>query len=189
MSMKLFDKIRERRQFVKSVKAMVKEFKAREGTYIAMTIEDLKELPDEYLYEAATERASNIVSSRKDPLEGFLLLSGAQKVIYIADLYDSEVQNGGLCQAFVNSSGMFANKYANALSVIGAEDHKALFEEFVAKNHIDLSDMSLFAADTIKEYQDQTERFEYDAFDDAYYELPPIGEYIARYARQHIGEI
>ena len=55
-----------------------------------------------------------------------------------------ELQNGGLCQFFVNSSRSLAPYVDECLKMVGAEEHRKLFAEFVANNQIDLNNLDSF---------------------------------------------
>ena len=99
-----------------------------------------------------------------------------------------EIQNGGLCQFFVNSSRSLA-PYVNAcLKTVRAEAHNQLFAEFVANNQLDLHNLDSFKITDIEEYASQTERYDFDAFDNAYYELTPLQDYIVAYIKANITE-
>jgi hypothetical protein len=97
-----------------------------------------------------------------------------------------EVQNGGLCQFFVNSSGELAPYIEDAMAEIGAEEHRALFAKFVTENEIDLNNMDSFRVTSVRQYRDQLERYDYGIFDDAYYDLPSIYDYLTKWLRENI---
>lgn len=59
------------------------------------------------------------------------LFKGAKRVFYIVDYFDMEVQNGGLCQFFVNSSRKVASEILHSLEIIGAIHYKQILEDFV----------------------------------------------------------
>ena len=62
-------------------------------------------------------------------------------------------------------------------------DHRAIYEQFVKDNGIDLSDMSSFSFRTAEDFVAQYKRYPYDDFDNAYYALPPLDEIVAGYLR------
>jgi hypothetical protein len=64
----------------------------------------------------------------------------------------------------------------------------ALFEQFLTSNSIDVSDLDSFRVSSTKGYIKQTKRFDYDAFDDRYYELPALQDYVVKYIRDNIRE-
>ena len=154
--------------------------------YIAMSVQDLSKLSNEDLYEAVIARTDNIVEKYTDQIEGFKHLSDFQMVVYAASIYELEMANGGLCQCLVNSSGELAPVFSDAFSEIGAEEHRELFERFLTENNIDVYDLTSFVCKNEKEYEAQRVRFDYDSYDVAYYKLPPLTEYIVRYAREHL---
>ena len=94
--------------------------------------EELLTLSDEDLYEAVYFQNLDIAEENEEhELEQF---TGPRRVVYILNLFNGEIQNGGLCQFFVNSSSEVAPYVAEALESVGAQAHKKLFEEFVAEN-------------------------------------------------------
>lgn len=146
--------------------------------------EDLLTLPDDELFEIVFFQNADLVGEAED--EELDQLSGPRKTVYILSTFDGEIQNGGLCQFFVNSSGTFAPYVAEALATVGAEEHRALFEEFVTKNSIDVADLDSFKVFSKRGFIKQTKRFDFDAFDDRYYELPPLQDHIVAYIKENI---
>ncbi len=114
-------------------------------------------------------------------LSGFDSLSQPQKVVYTAAALEAEVMNGGLCQFFANSSGISAGYVSEALELLGAAEHKELYDRFVADNGIDVTDLSQFQTDSIEEFSALYDLYPWDDFDTPYCELPPISSYVAAY--------
>ncbi len=166
----------------------VKEIEKRNNDYISMTSAELEALTDEDLFDAAWARTCAKVYNYENLLDGINSLTGAEKTFYIAEYYEMEVNNGGLCQFFVNSSREVAPYLDECLSETGAEEHKALFNSFITENKINIYDLSSFIIDDTAEYEYQTERYPFDDFDNAFYELTPIQEYLIPYIRNHISE-
>lgn len=100
-----------------------------------------------------------------------------------------EVNNGGLCQFFVNSSRECAPYVSEALATVGATETKVLFERFVADNGIDVQELSSFKISRIEEFEEQTERFDFDAFDDRFYEDFTLHQKIVGYLRSNLEQI
>lgn len=109
-----------------------------------------------------------------------------QKYVYSLIEFEAEVNNGGLCQFFVNSSSECAPYISDALGEIGAADMKALFDNFIGENNIDVTDLSSFKIESVEDYEDQTERFDFDSFDDKFYEDENFHELLVDYARKNI---
>ena len=99
-----------------------------------------------------------------------------------------ELQNGGLCQFFVNSSRSLAPYVDECLQAIGAEKHRKLFAEFVSNNQIDLGNLDSFRISDIEDYAAQTERYDFDAFDNSFFELSPLQDFIVAYIKANISE-
>lgn len=116
-------------------------------------------------------------------------LAGAQLVFYVLDYFDLEVQNGGLCQFYVNSSKKAAPYVSKALAEVGAGEYQELFDRFNETYGIDTEDLSSFAIQKLEEFDRQQARYPFEEFDQAYKELNercPLNELLIRYAREHL---
>ena len=100
-----------------------------------------------------------------------------------------EVNNGGLCQFFVNSSRQCAPYVSEALDAVGAGGIKELFDRFVTGNGIDVRELSSFKISKIEDFEKQTERFDFDAFDDRFYEDSSLHHQNIDYARRNVEQI
>lgn len=167
---------------------MKKEDDKRRRRYLRMSQEELKALPDDALFDALTARTEAKVVKAGGFIDGVDSLTDAEKVFYVASYYEMEVNNGGLCQFFVNSSRMLAPMLLDCLRKIGADEHAKLFGTFVADNGIDVNELSSFAVDSYEEYEKRCESYPFDDFDDKFYELDAITDLLTSYAREHISE-
>lgn len=118
---------------------------------------------------------------------GSTKLSEAERVIWLVDLLEGEVSNGGFHQYFSNSSGDCARKTLAAVRALDAPKLLALYERALA-----VFPSSLPAEDR-KTRNEQMGRLtnEFAAWrehDDAFYALArePI---LARYVRAHVAEL
>lgn len=121
-------------------------------------------------------------------------LQDSESMVFVLWMWNIEIQNGGLCQFFVNE-GAYAPLVPSALEAVGAKEYAALLHDFVMKHNISLDDLSQFDLDIdpvtqdMSAYTDATELYPFDDFDDAYYELystKPLESYIAAYIRKNI---
>ena len=145
----------------------------------------LRDVPGDELFETMMEYAESAVSARLPGggYAGLSALTAAERAAFIAGELHWEVENGGLCQFFVNWGDAMAPLTAEALAKVGAAEHRAIYEQFVKDNGIDLSDMSSFSFRTAEDFIAQYKRYPYDDFDNAYYALPPLDEIVAGYLR------
>ena len=150
--------------------------------------EDLLSLSNEDLFEAVYGQNLAICEEAGDTDQEVLLFTGARRTVYVVNAFDMEIQNGGLCQFFVNSSRSAAPYVSQALAAIGAEAHRKLFDEFIETNGIDVNDLDSFSVDSIEDYQKQAKRFDFETFDDRYYELDCLTDPVANYIRENIAE-
>lgn len=150
--------------------------------------EDLLTLSDDDLFETIYFQNIDIAETAEDEDKELGLFTGARKTVYVLGLFDSEIQNGGLCQFFVNSSRIVAPYVIESLSYVGADEHLNLFENFITTNNIDICDLESFKVFSKQGYIKQTKRFDFDSFDDKYYELPALQEKVVTYIKNNINE-
>ena len=112
-----------------------------------------------------------------------------QLVVISLTAYDSEINNGGLCQFFSNSSRVFAPMISNSLEQIKATKHKELFDKFVKDNKINLKKLDSFETDNVDEFIDQYDEYPFDEFDSEYYQLESMTNLLIKYAKDHYNEI
>ena len=104
----------------------------------------------------------------------------------------TEVNNGGLCQFFVNSSSKYAPYVSYSLSEIGATLLADHFNKFISDNRIDLNDLSSFKIKQVEDFETQNQRFDFDEFDDKLYKLQneeDVSELLANYVRANLKEL
>ena len=147
---------------------------------------ELKKLSDDALFETVYLQTLDVVDSFPDEETAFSKISIEQKTVYILSIYDMEIQNGGLCQFFVNSSRSLAPYIEENLDILGATEHKILFAEFIQNNNIDINNLDSFIISNVNEYEAQTKRYDFNAFDNKYIELPNLQGYITDYIKANI---
>lgn len=150
----------------------------------ALSNEELLAFSDEELYNALETICYYVVYDINDSD-----VTNEQRVCGTLLNLNSEVNNGGLCQFFVNSSRETAPFVSESLSVIGADKTKELFDNFVSENNIDLKDLNSFIINDLSEFAEQNNRYPFDDFDNKYYEIGEVNDLIIRYARENIDAI
>lgn len=153
----------------------------------SMSIEDILTLDDDTLYDAIDCVCEDAIDSVADITAPEL--SDAQRFVYSLIRFEAEVNNGGLCQFFVNSSSECAPYISAAMQAINATELKNLFDNFIAENKIDVNDLSSFKIDSLEQYEEQAERFDFDSFDGKFYESYDFHQQIIDYARKNIEQI
>lgn len=156
--------------------------------YIDMSTEELAELSDDELYEAVSARIDDKISAYDDLNEGINSLTYTQKVFYSVSYLEMEVNNGGLCQFFVNSSRYVAPYVSEYMGVIGALDHKQLYDKFVTKYNIDLDAIaSVKDSDRpIDYYNSLYQKYPFSEYDEAFVKLTPLQTYLVKYVRDNL---
>lgn len=156
--------------------------------YLDMTYDELSALSDEELYEAVTDRIENKFRGYETLEEDFNSLSEPEKIVYSLNEMIMEIENGGLCQFFSNSSNMVAPFVSDYMEIVGAEKHKKLYDSFVSENNINLSDLSYFEDADIDDFAKINNSYPFDEFDEKFYETEPLEAYVTKYIRSHIGD-
>lgn len=164
---------------IRNIKNMKKAKKLR-----SMGKECLLALDDEEFYDAIECICEDAVYDINEAS-----LTSEQRIVYSLNKFESEVNNGGLCQFLVNSSGKCAPYISQALAAVGAFELKTLFDNFINSNNIDVNDLSSFKISSIDEFEAQTTRFDFDSFDDKFYEDEKIHQQIIDYSRKHIEQL
>ena len=165
------------------------EYNKKVDSYRKMTLQELERLSDDELFEAIAARMQGIADAKEslaDVLYGF---NDSQLAFFSGMWYEGEVNNGGLCQFFVNSSSVIAPIISDVLRIIGAEDHEKLYSEFIRSNGIDVKDLSSFKIQAAEEFATQEKRYPFDAFDFAFYQMKPVQHYLTVFARAHLSEL
>lgn len=154
--------------------------------YIKMSGSELLQLTDDELFFAVLTRTEIIVSFKEDLSYGFNSLNKEQKIFYAVNYLESEVNNGGLCQFFVNSSRIVAPLVSEYMGIIGATEHKKLYDNFIEKHQINTYDLSSFDIETWEGFQAQYARYSFYEYDDAFYKLEPLQNYLVSYVKKHV---
>ena len=172
--------------FFKEVKSAYKHI----SKYMNMSYDDLCSLDDEELKEAISIRMTG-AERRLDVEECLTTFFGAKKIYYVINYFDMEVQNGGLCQYFVNSSRLTAPYILDSLKEIGATSFYKLLDDFINVNNINLNNLDSFIIQDIDEFESQTKRYPFDSFDEAYYNLyenESLEDMLFKYVKKHLND-
>ena len=117
------------------------------------------------------------------PADDFSSMSPERQAAYTAACLELEVMNGGLCQFFANCPDCVPY-VPEALSAIGAEDHRKLYEDFLSATGIDPLD-PVFQTEDMDEFSRLYELWPWEDFDDAYLSLTPIPELLQAYVKSN----
>lgn len=177
---------KELREFSKLMKQIPQEMKERQTRNLAMSHAELASLPDDELFTAAFDRIEALVDYDRSDYDNLSALNDQQKVVYVLNLLEMEVNNGGLCQFFVNSSRTVAPYVSEYLGIVGASEHKALFDGFISKYNIDLKDLSSFVIHRARDFEKMAKRYPFDEYDGKFYELPSLEKPLTAYIRQNL---
>lgn len=117
------------------------------------------------------------------PADDFSSMSPERQAAYTAACLELEVMNGGLCQFFANCPDCVPY-VPEALEAIGAAEHKALYEQFLADTGIDPLD-PVFQTEDMDAFSRLYELWPWEDFDDTYLSLTPIPELLEDYIQSN----
>ena len=117
------------------------------------------------------------------PADDFSSMSPERKAAYTAACLELEVMNGGLCQFFANCPDCVPY-VPEALSAIGAEDHRKLYENFLSATGIDPLD-PVFQTEDMDAFSQLYELWPWEDFDAAYLSLAPVPELLEAYVQSN----
>jgi len=171
------------------INKMKKEREEKINYYINSTTEELLKLSDNEFYIAIITRLQYKVRTNNSDINP---LNEEEKIVFETDIYDSEINNGGLCQFFTNSSSLVAPYISNNLKILKAKEHKKLFDNFIKENKIEVNDLSSFEITMIdniqKQYQNNLDKYPFDEFDTKYFKLPPLQTTLTEYIKNNISK-
>ena len=137
----------------------VEEKRIMDELYSRMTTDELRQLPDGKLFYAVVMRTEDKVDAFDNIKDGINSLNEKERIVYAVNYLEMEVNNGGICQFFVNSSRVVAPLVSEYMGIIGADEHKKLYDDFVSQNNIDVNDLSSFDSETTEDFSAQYERY------------------------------
>lgn len=184
--MGLVEIIRALASLGKGIKTSIEEKKENDNRYLKMNHNELLKLPDNELCDAVWFRIDQKVSAYKNIIDGIASLSTEEQTVYSVFYMELEVNNGGICQFFVNSSRYVAPIVSKSLENIGANEYKKLYDSFIEKHNIDVNDLSSFDCNTTEEFSKQYERYPYEEFDIEFFEMDSTAPFLAPYIRSNI---
>lgn len=145
--------------------------------YTSMDAKDLVKLSDDELIVALLMRLG---------IEEFDTLNESQKVVYTAVALEVEILDGGTVQFLSNERLDAAPYVCEALEKIGAKEHLVQLKQALAKNNVNLNDLSDFDTEDSLAFSRLYDHYNFDKFDCAYETLPSMPALIRNYIQAHI---
>ncbi len=179
----MFEKWKLTVRTFRSIHSSIRQAKADRRRYLEMPAAELAGVPDDRLADAVFFRADHKVEQAADPARGIAALNAAQKVVYTIWLFDTETNNGGVCQFFQNSSRTVTPFVSDCLAGIGADEHKKLFDGLLERRP------ELKRTDAPGQWTETVPPAEIEAFDEALFALPPLSELLLLFIREHLQEL
>ncbi len=114
-------------------------------------------------------------------------LSRPEQAAYVAAVLDAEIMNGGLCQFFANEPNLVP-LVPEALTELGAQAHRTLYEEFLTVNGIDPKNLQEFEWTDLEDFTALYDLYPWDDFDEPYCALTPLMDLVESYIQTHAGD-
>ena len=167
---------------------IAQELERQERRWREMPSDELIALDDVQLLQAVYARTSVAVEAENFATDRTDALQDAKRIFYTAYLFDAAVSNGGLCYFLSNYGSTLVHNLEEGLWAVGAEAQRELWHSFLTQNDIDLQTSDVFFVSSDAEVRTLQARYQFDAFDSAYENLPSMHENLVAYTRQHVGE-
>lgn len=155
--------------------------------YRSMTRAEAELLPDEALWDCVSFRLCRLEAA--PGAGGGIPGPGGRSIQWIPLIGRS--RTAGCVSTLSTPAGETAPELEEALSQVGAESFRKLFHNFVTENDIDVTQLDSFVIHSAEEFVAQNERYPFDEFDEAYYELyerEPLDALCTAYIRRHLGD-
>lgn len=173
--------------YIKQVKSALAEARRM----AKMSSKQLLSLDDETLCNTLSIRLLWETRWKKSRADNAEFYHGAKRVFYVIKQYVAEMNNGGLCQYFINPSRLAAPYLLESMQEIGSFRYAELLNDFLTENGIDVTNLDSFIIKDLSEFQEQNRRYPFDAYDDAFYALygeEPLLHDLMVYVRRHMEE-
>lgn len=113
------------------------------------------------------------------------LLNEWERIFYVLYTYDMEIQNGGICQFFINSSRMYTSLISQYLQKVNAIEHQKLFDNLLSNIDIRIEDFTALKSSSAEVLKRVSEKYNFDEFDEQYMQLDPIESYLRNLIKEH----
>lgn len=174
--------LKEKLTFAEKVKEVVE----KGLDYLEMSGDELLELADGELYEAINERIDEKIADCEDMDEIRDELTEEEFAFYTVNRFKEEVEENGIDALFDGSSDDLVPLISECLDVIGADEHKELYDTFVAVNDFASEVIPGFDKGIIGSVLSGIESLTSDEFDEQFEELPDLEDALQDYARDNI---
>lgn len=174
--------IKEKLTFAEKVKDVVE----KSLDYLEMSADELLELSDEELYDAIMERIDEKIADCEDMDEIRDALTDEEFAFYTVDRFKQEVEDGGIDSLFDGSSDDLVPYISECLEIIGADEHKELFDSFVAVNDFASEYIPGFDSGIIGSIVSEIDSLTSDEFDEQFNELDDLEDELQDFARDNI---
>lgn len=74
-------------------------------------------------------------------------------------------------------------------TLMKTDAHRELFDHFISQNNIAVRDLYSFIIKDVKEFEEQTMRYAFDEYDDAFYKMEPIESYLLPFVRANLARL
>lgn len=182
MSLTACSSIKEKLTFADKAKDTVE----KAIDYLEMNGDELLKLSDPELYDAVMERIEDKIADCEDIDEIREALTDEEFAFYTVNRFKTEVKDGGIEAVFDGSNDDLAPLVSECLEIIGAEEHKELYDSFVAVNDFASEHIPGLDKGIVGSIISGIDSLTSEEFDEQFEELPGLEEELQDYARENI---
>ena len=164
----------EREKMRALISQSIQKFENRQ-IHTKLTAKIIEETPDDELEQVIIDYIGTKISDEDLEFSIVSEMSPGLQMIYSTWLLESEVNNGGFNQFFVNSSGKFAMMALKSLQLLGAKDFHSILQkaidifEIEKENNPELQ--QLYEQGTVEAFLETYELTKLDKYDYKFYKL------------------
>ena len=127
---------------------------------------------EKYRYEEYEALYSAVIEQCGEPgTPYFATYPKSLQSLFVAMIFDMEIQNGGVAQFFWNGGSLYAKLVPDALREIGMDDVAALYDQFVQENSITLEEIDTYRERFPMMGEDFYDYHPFDEFDEDYIKI------------------
>ena len=167
---------------------MAAEYLRRE-IHEKLAVKIIKLTPDNKLEQVIFDFIQTKISDDESEFSVISKMHPGFQMIYSTCLLESEVNNGGFNQFFINSSGKFAEMALQSLKLLGATDFYSIFQKAIEifeaeKRNLELQD--LYSQRTAQAFSESYQITKLDECDNEFYSLGDLlSELRLKYVRSN----
>jgi hypothetical protein len=154
-----------------------------------LTVKIIKSTPDDQLEQVILDYIQTKIPDEGSEFSTVVNMSPGFQMMYSTSLLESEVNNGGFNQFFINSSGEFAEMALASLKLLGATDYYSVLQKAIEIFRAEKQDarlQDLYSQRTAQAFSESYQETKLGQCDKGFYDLGDrLSELRVQYVRAH----